>query len=392
MPLTTGHPGNPIATKWGLMIVIAMFGGGPSFTFAEDLESSLAIDTAPSGDDGLWNHSVLFQDHQASVIQRFAITGRYHYDLISLDSDVGDLRDEQVRRFRLGFVTNLLDHFTFKSEADFDLNEADPFYQSLTDTYLQWKPTKRFKIRAGKQAAGFTLDGTTSANELITMERNNLSNNLWFHQVFIPGVLVEVTQGAWRYRAGIFSGGEATPEFGTFEGSSFGLFNIGYDFSEKWGVREAMLNLDYVYQDPDAQNSFTNPHEHVGSLNFRYDTGRWGFRSDLSASNGSAGQSDLRGIVIMPFYSFNDHLQWVWRYTEITGHDENGIRLNRYERALEPGLGDHYQEFYTGLNWYLHGHKLKWQSGLQFVELSDRAKDGGAYCGWGLTSGFRISW
>jgi phosphate-selective porin OprO/OprP len=44
------------------------------------------------------------------------------------------------------------------------------------------------------------------------------------------------------------------------------------------------------------------------------------------------------------------------------------------------------------MNYYLYGHKLKLQTGLQYADMRDRAADGGKYTGWSWTTGFRISW
>ena len=58
-------------------------------------------------------------------------------------------------------------------------------------------------------------------------------------------------------------------------------------------------------------------------------------------------------------------------------------------------IGDHADvahEFYAGVNYYLCGHKLKWQTGVEYTKAKDHANDGGAYDGWGISSGIRISW
>ena len=68
------------------------------------------------------------------------------------------------------------------------------------------------------------------------------------------------------------------------------------------------------------------------------------------------------------------------------------MRFGRYERELESGRGDDYREIYFGMNHYWYGHKLKLQSGIQYVDMDDAANDGGAFTGWSFTTGFRISW
>jgi phosphate-selective porin OprO/OprP len=103
-------------------------------------------------------------------------------------------------------------------------------------------------------------------------------------------------------------------------------------------------------------------------------------------------ECDIWGLVAMPFYRSTEKLQWVARYTYLDSDGPNGLRLGRYERELVSGSGDQYQEAYLGANYFFYGHKLKWQSGLQYAEMKDRQADGGRYRGWAFTTGLRVYW
>ena len=94
----------------------------------------------------------------------------------------------------------------------------------------------------------------------------------------------------------------------------------------------------------------------------------------------------------MPYYEITDKWQLVFRYSLVSSSADNGVRLNRYESRIESGRSDEAHEYFLGLNWYLYGHKLKWQNGVESTHTSDSARDGGAYDGWGFTSGIRLSW
>jgi phosphate-selective porin OprO/OprP len=194
------------------------------------------------------------------------------------------------------------------------------------------------------------------------------------------------------------SSGEASPEFGDFNAGSFGLFSVGYNFAKSLGVDKALLRFDYVYQDEHPGNTrgtpsaFTRNHEQVASLNFSYENGPWGLGTDLVTSKGYRGQPDLFGLQIMPSYELSEDWQLVFRYSYINSDGDNGIRFARYENALESGRGDEYNEFYFGVNKYFYGHKLKWQTGVQYTTMNDHAEDSGEYDGWGVTTGIRISW
>jgi phosphate-selective porin OprO/OprP len=247
-------------------------------------------------------------------------------------------------------------------------------------------------LTVGKHAAPFTLDGATSSRELLTIDRSNLANNIWFPQEYLPGVSISGRRAPWTYRAAIFSSGAMNREFGEFSGGTSTLGVVGYDFASALDAEEALLTANYVYQHPDRDNTFTRQLQHIGSINFRFEDERWGARTDLSAASGYLGQSDLWALQAMPFFNITDKFQTIARYTFIHSSDVNGIRLATYENRIEPGRGDRFSEFYVGANYYFYGHKLKLQSGLQFTDMDDRANDGGEYSGVGWTTGLRVGW
>jgi phosphate-selective porin OprO/OprP len=293
---------------------------------------------------------------------------------------------------RLGLRVTLFRSFAVHGEVDLNPQEHDPLYVRATDLYLQWSRDSRITATIGKHSVPFTMDGATSSRELLAIDRSNLSNNIWFPEEYVPGVSVAGRVAPWVYRAGIFSAGDANREFGDFKGSPFVLGVVGYDFAKALGVREAIVSGNYVYQPPDRRNTFTRPLEQVGSITLRLDAGRWGVRGDLSAAAGSLGQSDIRGLMVMPFFGVTDRLQLVGRYTHLRSDGPNGVRLATYENRIASGRGDRYREAYVGANYYLYGHKLKLQTGLQVADMDDRASDGGAYSGTSWTTGLRVGW
>jgi len=351
-----------------------------------------ATSKTPSIYDRIWRYAEWYRNDDNPMIQSFKFTGRFQLDYARVDADQGDLDEWNIRRFRMGAKMTLFKDFTVHAEADFNPQEPRPFYQKLTDCYLAWNRSKEFVATVGKQSAGFTMDGMTSSKELITIDRGNLANNLWFPEEYFPGVSASGHPGKWRYFLGLFTSGSSNPEFGDFDGGVFCLATLGYDFAEELHAKKAELAVNYVYQEKDNDNSFTRNLNDVGSVNFNFDKGRWGIRTDVTGGLGYLGQSDLWGAMVMPYYNLTDKLQAVARYTYITSDDVNGVRLARYENQVVSGRGDEYNEFYLGLNYYFYGHKLKLQTGVQYAEMRDRANDGGAYSGWGWTTGLRISW
>lgn len=343
----------------------------------------------PSLYDQIWGYTKWYENEDNPIIQSLRFTGRFQLDYAMVDHH--DFDDLNIRRFRVGSKATFFKDFIVHGEVDLQ-PEADPVYQRLTDAFVAWKPSEAFELTVGKRSAPFTMDGSTSSRELLAVDRANLANNLWFPQEYMPGVTVHGGPGNWRYHLGLYSAGSATPEFGRFDGGIFLLSTIGYDFAEQWKVKKAVLALNYVYQQEDKDNTFTRPFGHIASLNFNYDTGKWGFRTDLSGGLGYLGRSDLWGVMLMPHYRLTPKLQAVARYTFLQSRDDNGVRFGRYEDQVVVGRGDQYTESYLGLNYYLYGHQLKLQTGVQFAHMRDQANDGGEYSGWAWTTGLRISW
>ena len=362
---------------------------GSSAEPAPDAKAATDSAMAPSIYDRIWRHTKLYQNDDNPVIQGLEFTGRFQLDYTIMDHD--DFRELDIRRFRVGVKAKLLQQFEIHTEVDL-APDQDPVYTRLTDAYLAWHPREALEFTIGKRAAPFTLDGSTSSKELLTVDRANLANNLWFPQEYIPGLTISGKPAHWRYLFGVYSSGSANREFGKFDGKYFALASLGYDFAQRPRVPEALLGVDYVHNEPDARNTFTRPLEHVGSLHFKFDAGRWGFRTDVSGGIGYLGQSDLWGTMFMPYYQITRRLQVVGRYTFLRSADDNGLRFARYENLIVSGRGDEYQEFYAGLNYYFYGHKFKVQTGVQHAEMRDRADDGGQYSGWAWTLGLRISW
>ncbi len=347
---------------------------------------------APSIYDEIWKYTELYRNDDNPVIESLKFTGRFQLDYAQVDADQGEHDEWNIRRFRLGTKMTLFQNFTLHAEADLNPQEPRPLYQKLTDAYLAWSQSKVFVATVGKQSAGFTMDGMTSSKELLAIDRANLANNLWFPEEYFPGVTISGKPGHWVYQAGIFSAGRADEEFGKFDGGAFGLGTLGYDFAGPLHVKQAVLAANYVYNDPDSNNTVSRQLEHVGSVNFNLNAGKWGVRTDVSAASGVGKQSDLWGAMVMPYYDITDKLQAVARYTYVTSDKVNGVRLARYESLAVAGKGDTYNEIYAGLNYYFYKHKLKLQTGVQYADMQDRANDGGEYSGWSWTTGLRISW
>ena len=201
--------------------------------------------------DRIWRRfTEWYVDDSNPVIQKVLFSGRFQHEFAAIDADEGDHREWNVRRMRLGSRVTLFRTFTLHGEVELNPQEADPLYVRFTDLYVQWSRSRHFALTLGKHRVPFTMDGSTSSQELITIDRNNLTNNIWFTDEYIPGVSVSGTVAPWTYRAGVYSGGEANREFGRFNGSVFALGVLGYDFAQSLGVNEALLTGNYCTKIP----------------------------------------------------------------------------------------------------------------------------------------------
>ena len=362
-----------------------------SSTPAPQVQASSGRERSPY--DTIWQRfTEWYVDDSNPVVQKVLFSGRFQHEFAAIDADEGRHDEWNTRRLRLGPRVTLFRTFTLHGEVELNPQEADPLYVRFTDLYLQWSRSGRLAVTLGKQSVPFTMDGATSSKELLAIDRGNVSTNLWFPYEYIPGISVSGRVAPWVYRAGVYSSGEATREFGEFNGGAFTLGVLGYDFAKSLGVKEALLAGNYVYQHPDARNTFTQRLERVASVNFKFDAGRWGVRTDASAGSGYLRQSDVWGVMAMPFVNITDKLQLVGRYTLLDSKDPNGVRLATYENRVVSGRGDLYNELYLGANYFFYGHKLKLQTGVQFADMDDRANDGGAYSGASWTTGLRVGW
>jgi len=345
----------------------------------------------PSTYDKIWGtFTNWYADESNPAIQRVVFTGRFHHDFAMVDADQGDHEESNVRRVRFGPRITFLKKFLFHAEVEVNPQERDPFYMRFTDLYVQWQKSGRLALTVGKQSIPFTQEGTTSSRELLTIDRSNLANNIWFGQEYMPGVSVSGTSAPWNYRLGIYSAGAMTREFGRFNGGVFTLGVLGYDFAKKLGVRQALLTGNYLYQQPDPDNTFTRRLEHIGSIHFRLEEPQWGVRTDLSTAAGYLGQSDLWSVMLMPYVNATDTLQFVTRYATVQSDDPGGVQLATYESRVVRNRGDSYNEWYLGANYYFYAHRLKLQTGLQHADMDNN--DRAVYDGWGWTTGIRIGW
>lgn len=371
-----------------------------STSFAVNAQASETNSNNETTFEDAWDFADLYENQQGDYLK---LSGRLQLDSAWVNSDQGDYNDTTWRRFRFGFKGKT-GEFTYALEADINLNDSlDESYNRLTDANVAWSLDKNTQLKFLKQSTGFTLDGKTSSKKLLTPQRNNLTNNLWFTSEYFTGVSVKSKlSDDWSYKTGIFSS-DGSDEISISDASYFAMFSTSKKLAKNNLWDKGEVSFDYVYNDT-HEDGDTRDFSQVISASSKFTQNDWGLLSDISWGKGDLGQSDLFGVVVMPTYQQSEKVQWVARYTYLSSAEDNGVRLGRYESKVvdEHGQssvsgergerGDKYQEVYAGVNWFLNGHKLKLQAGLQYAKMDDNANDGGAYEGWNFTVAMRSYW
>jgi len=336
----------------------------------------------------LWQQANLYENSQGDY---FKLSGRLHIDSAWFDSEQGQYSDISWRRFRFGFKSQFKE-FTGALEADIDLNNnIGDWYNRLTDANFAYKPNSDLTLTFLKQSTGFTLDGRTSSKKLLTPQRNNLTNNLWFTAEYFSGFSVKGNvSNTLHYNAGVYSSDDSD-EIGFTDASYFSLFSLSKNFTRNRNWDSAQFNFDYVSNDAHIEGNTTKLSS-IYSFSGLITKNNWALSHDVSFAEGALDQSNMWGFVVMPYYQQTDLVQWVIRYTYLTSADNNGLKLGKYENKIVSDRGNKYQEVYTGINLLFYQHKLKLQIGLQYADMQDKADDGGEFQGWGLTLAIRSYW
>lgn len=360
----------------------------PSLSYATTLLTSNTSESNESSYKDAWKLVNLLEDKNGDYLK---LSGRLQADSVWINSEQGDFNDTLWRRFRFGFKGKY-ENFTAALEADINLNNSiDDAYNRLTDANITWSLNKDTELKFLKQGVGFTLDGKTSSTKLLTPQRNNLTNNLWFTAEYFTGVSIKSQfHEGWSYKTGIFSSDESN-EISISDASYFALVSTHKKLANNSFWDKGEISFDYVYNDTHDQGN-TRKFSQIFSTSSKFKQNDWGLHSDISWGKGDLGQSDLFGVVVMPTYQQNEMFQWVARYSYLKSSENNGVRLGRYESSVVSDRGDKYQEIFGGINWFLNDHKLKFQAGLQYAQMTDNANDGGDYSGWGFTLAMRSYW
>jgi phosphate-selective porin OprO/OprP len=385
--------------------------------------------------DQAWSAFNLYKDDANPILQEFSLQGRLQLQTIygeaggdsfntsDYKTNVSDEsvwgNDIEARRARFGFKSKWFQNWKLDGQINVDVDGKDGadssdknYYKDLYDLYVTYGPSDTFNVSAGKTKTRFTREQEISSNNILTIERSLLANTLF------PGELTGIwtngkgIQEYWLYELGVY-GSDRVREFSEFDQGAIVLGKVGYDYSSQAGLDSAVASIHYMHNtepgyealtevnfDPSASPLFTDSIALTNDINH----GRYGLTTEVLYGFGYDGvyeqngrivnrpQSDVFGITIIPSYFIADGLQLVGRVQIATSEDADGLRVpQRYERLAEDGTGNAgrgntYVSTYLGLNYYIHGHKLKLMNGIEYSDMG-----GGDYDGYTLMSGLRFS-
>ena len=317
------------------------------------------------------------------------LVGRYQWQNADVDSDQGNYSSHESRRFRIGAEAKILGG-DWKLKTEININdEFSPFYDYITDAYIKYQGNPAFNLTIGKHRPVWSYEMATSSRKILTLERSLLVNQVSPKKS--TGISARGKIDNWSYVLGLFSG-NIDDELGNIDYESrFSLASIGYDYSEKSRFEQMTWRLDWIHNS-NAANNAAKPYRDSFSLNHSLKQGVIGLHTDFIHASGYS--DDAYGIILLPTYDISDKLQLVARYTRATGDNDSLKVQKRYENNVphltDNGLGENYQSFYLGLNYYINEHKLKLMTGVEYAEMKDDADDGGDYNGWTVFSGLRF--
>jgi phosphate-selective porin OprO/OprP len=399
--------------------------------------------------DQAWSAFNLYKDDANPILQEFSLQGRLQLQTIYGEaggdsfntSDYKDAvntsgyrdvtndesvwgNDIEARRARFGFKSKWFQNWKFDGLINVDVDGRDgdtsehTLYKDIYELYVTYAPADTFNVSAGKTKVRFSREQEISSNNILTIERSLLSNTLF------PGELTGIwtsgkgVQDYWLYELGVY-GSDRMKEFSSFDDGALILGKIGYDYSSQAGFDSAIASMHYMHNsNPGFQSNRRDDNYIYGispsftdsiALTNEINHSRFGLTTELLYGFGFSGeaeqiqkisgkkvwapkaidQSDVFGVTVIPSYFIADGLQLVGRLQVATSADGDGLRVPaRYERlaAGDDERGNTYVSTYLGLNYYIHGHKLKLMNGIEYSDMG-----GGDYDGYTLMSGLRFS-
>ncbi len=292
-------------------------------------------------------------------------------------------------------------------------------YTDFYDVYVSQKipGVHGLTARVGKFAHKFTSDLRISNAEIMTVERSLISNQFGLdtnwgveldykpdkqNQLFVQLFANDRASASKnnKHRDVYGDGKGFKGEFG-WEDKCFGI--IGG--THKFGMSEHgyhAISAEYLHDFNNAYHGKRKPgannngagFQDAFSLGYEYKRDRLCVLTNIITAfepQSAAGSKNL-GWEIQPVYSISPHVDLVFRYTGMTGHDACKLSSDRYicTQTTAPAWVDSIHAFYVGANLYASAknkHAAKLMLGAEYTTARKDGKD--CYNGWEFTTAVR---
>lgn len=356
----------------------------------------------------IWSIPTLYKNPANPLLQELAFQGQLQTQYAYGSDQSGQFGsndmpedllwgDIEVRRFRFGLRALMFNHLKFHSLLDIEPDLDPRLYKRTAETFLTYTFQDAFSISAGKAELKFTREQEISSREILSFERSQLANMMYGGELTGAWITGKNIAGGWLYELGVY-GNDRRDEFSHFDGGEMILAKVGCDYTGSTTLDHALAEFHYLHN---TEPGFTSPGDPSSppysdciAISNEITEGRFGLTTELFWGDGALGRPDIYGFTAMPTWFLTEKLQLVTTFQLAASDEENGILLpTRYE-ALSPGAGDRsgdaYFAGYAGLDYYIHGHKLKLMSGVKYTYL-DGGPGGGDFDGWTFMGGLRMA-
>lgn len=331
-----------------------------------------------------------YDNPENPYLQSILLTNRIHWQgyYFNGEDSAGDSfhhSGSDIRRFRPKLRTTFLHYFTLDliaslvADRHFSGGGTDWQFQDYDNTVVNFDIRKAFTvtyfdhldISYGRQKLTVTKEALQGADDLITIERSAISNQI-FGGRYPTGVNLRFGKKPWLATLGYFPGIDGQ----SFDNSSPGeawYAAFDYTLNHSWTLRaDAVLNR-FSALVPEISYDWAT------SINATYDKAPFGLIATVAlGDNGTApgGRGgNFGGAVLMPWiWIVPEKTQAVLQYNYSTSDQPAAIRANnRYlataSAAVNSSRGDELHSIYLGVNQYLCGNALKLLAGIEYEHL-----------------------
>ena len=371
------------------------------------------------------NIGLLYKDENNPLIQKIHLHGRNQYQFGYVDGSANgndfDYDTDEFRRMYGGATLNLLNSLEISGRANYfkdthpkggsdrEFNFQNMYYLfgriDVKDTFGV-DGFDKLKIGYGARELAVSEEWNESSRRIKTVERSAISNKIWpFDSEYSnpTGIWIESSRNNVSTELGVFSSTQ-DDWLASWDDGHVVWGKAVFDVSENSKFDKTEVLLNGWYQDAEiSEDRLGGGLEWATSAAVRITEGPLGIRfNGILGDNGDQTKTEREGsfwgfVVLPTYWLIDDKLEAVGRYQYQGSDNAQGIRLySRYVRraddALNIGLpnggrGDEHHSFYTGLNYYISGNRMKIMAGIQYDDITSGGDD--IYNGLSLFAAFR---